>query len=182
MRQSNLLNLSFGSFALLLCIFSFDRCTKKTTVTVYKDTTIVQYRDTTLANQTYILFLQTGPNTISTTPVFAGELPSFDKSSYTGLDSVVFFLGGYNYSTSGGPSGSFVAQLFDKTDGKIIGGSTITINDAAPSSYQYQAFHPSANILDSIPAKPIDLEILVTSSSSDNHAVSGEAFLLLHRK
>jgi hypothetical protein len=166
---------------LVVIIFSFNRCTKKTTTIVYKDTTIVEYKDTTFDNQTYLVFLNTGVNTISTTPIVAGELPLFDKSSYLGLDSIVFVCSGYNYSNNNGNSGSFVAELYDVTDSQIIGGSTITISDPAPQTAQYTPYYLSANILDSIPAKPIDLEILVTSSSATNNAVSGQAFLLLSR-
>jgi hypothetical protein len=167
--------ISFCLPVLLVILFSFNRCTKKTY------TTIVEYRDTTFDNQTYLVFLNTGVNTISTAPVISGELPLFDKGSYLGLDSIRFVCSGYNYSINGGKSGSFVAELYDVTDSQVIGGSAITISDTAPQNAQYTPYYLSANILDSIPSKPIDLEILVTSSADTNHAVSGQAFLLLSR-
>jgi hypothetical protein len=166
--------------ALAAITFSFSRCTKKTTTIVYRDTTLIEYKDTTFDNQTYLVFLNTGVNTFSTTPGIAGELPLFNKSSYLGLDSIVFVCSGYNYSSSG-PIGSFVAELYDVTDSQVIGGSEITISASAPQTTQYTPYYLSANIFDSIPAKPINLEILVTSSSATNNAVSGEAFLLLSR-
>lgn len=172
---------SFCLPVLLVIIFSFNRCTKKTTTIVYRDTTVVEYKDTTFDSQTYLVFLNTGVNTISTSPVISGELPLFDRSKYSGLDSIVFVCSGYNYSTNGGSSGSLVVELYDVTDSKVIGGSMVTISDTAPPTPQYTPYYQSANILDSIPAKPIDLEILVTSSSATNHAASGEAFLLLSR-
>jgi hypothetical protein len=166
---------------LLVIIFLFNRCTKKTTTIVYRDTTVVEYRDTTFDNQTYLVFLNTAVNTASTTPVVSGELPMFDKASYLGLDSIRFVCSGYNYSNNNGTSGSFVAELYDVTDNQVIGGSAITISDPAPQTAQYTPYYLSGNILDSIPAKPINLEILVTSSSASNNAVAGQAFLLLSR-
>lgn len=166
----------------IICIFSFSHCTKKVTTTVYRDTTIIEYKDTNLDKQTYVNFLYVGPNTQSTTPVFGGAIIQFDRSSYVGLDSLVLFASGYDYSGSGGAAGSMTLQLYDKTDAKVIGGSTVTISDPAPSAYQNLPFHSSANLVDSFPAKPIDLEIQVTSSSSDNHAVLSQAFLMLRRK
>jgi hypothetical protein len=173
-------NFSLYLLALAAITFSFSRCTKKTTTIVYKDTTLIEYKDTTFDNQTYLAFFDVGVNTVSTVPVIAGELPLFNKSSYLGLDSIVFVCSGYNYNNSG-PIGSFVAELYDVTDSQVIGGSAITISAAAPQTAQYIPYYLSANILDSIPAKPINLEILVTSSSASNNAFSGEAFLLLSR-
>ena len=152
----------------------------KSTTIVYQDTTIVEYKDTGFNNQIYLAFLDVGAGTTSTTPIVAGELPLFNKSSYVGLDSIIFVCSGYNYNNSG-PIGSFVAELYDVTDSQVIGGSTITISAPGSQTVQYTPYYLSANILDSIPAKPIDLEILVTSSSATNTAESGEAFLLLSR-
>lgn len=169
--------------AAIICIFSFGRCTKKVTTTIYRDTTIIEYKDSNLDKQTYINFLFVGPNTQSTTPVMGGEIIQFDRSAYVGLDSIVLFAAGFNYSQSGGTAGSMTLRLYDKTDAKVIGGSTVTISDLAPTTtYENLPFHTSANVVDSIPAKPIDLEVQVTSSSSDNHAVLSQAFLMLRRK
>jgi hypothetical protein len=166
---------------LLGIICSFAQCAKKTsTIIIYRDTTVVEYKDTAFDNQTYLDFLDVGTNTTSTIPVIAGELPLFDRSKYQGLDSILFVCSGYNYSQSGG-NGSFVAELYDVTDNLVIGGSAITISSPAPTTAQYTPYYLSANILDSIPAKPIDLEILIASSSATNNAVSGNAFLLLSR-
>ena len=184
-RRSPLAGL-LSAAVLLFFTLSFSRCTKKTTEIIYRDTTVTVYRDTTIVldssnRQTYVLFLNNGLNTPSTTPVPAGVLPFFDKTKYVGADSIIFYMSGYNYSISGSP-GYFTAALFDSTDNQIIAGSQITISDPAPTSPYYPVvFHASGNVLDALPDKAITLQVLVSSSAPGVNAVSGTAFLLIYK-
>jgi hypothetical protein len=183
--SSSLPRLLLSAFVLLFFVLSFSHCTKKTTEIIYRDTTLNVTKDTTIVldssdHQTYILFLNTGINTTSTTLVPAGELPFFDKSSYQGADSIIFYMSGYNYNNAG-PAGSFTVELYDSTDNQVIAGSELTISDPAPTIYQNAAYHVSGNILAALPAKPINLQILVASSSTSNYLDAGTAFLLIYK-
>lgn len=168
-----------ASFVLLCCILPVHSCTKQTTV--YLDSTLSANRDPAISQQTYLPFLFVGVNTVSTTPVYDGELPDFDKANYIGADSLVFFCSGWDYAVSGGAQGSCIVQLYDKTDNQVIGGSAITINDPSTDAYP-PVFHSSINLIDSLPDKPMDLQILVQSSDSTNHAVSSSAFMIIYQK
>jgi hypothetical protein len=179
--------LALSAIVLLFFVLSFSRCTKKTIEIIYRDTTVNVTKDTTIVldssdHQTYISFLTGGINTTSTTPTFAGVLPFFDKTRYPGADSIIFCLSGYNYSNNSGPAGSLIAELYDSTDDQVIAGSQVTISDPAPTtSYQHIVFHASGNVLAALPAKQINLQILVSSSASDNNAVAMDAFLLIYK-
>jgi hypothetical protein len=185
-KRSSLAGLLLSAAVLLFFTFSFSDCTKKTTEIIYRDTTVTVNRDTTIVldssnHQTYVLFLNNGLNTPSTTPVPAGVLPFFDKTRYAGADSIIFYMSGYNYSISGSP-GYFTAELYDSTDNQIIAGSQITISDPAPTVGDMPTvYHASANVLNALPDKAITLQVLVSSSASGVNAVSGTAFLLIYR-
>src|ERR1700722_4247135 len=185
-KRSSLRRLLLPFFVLLFFVLSFSHCTKKTTEIIYRDTTLNVTKDTTIVldssnQQTYILFLVPGNNTFSTSPVFAGELPFFDKTRYPGADSIIFYISGFNYNNSG-PAGSFSAELYDATDNQVVPGSQVTVSDVAPNAGDVPVvFHASANVLAALPAKPIELQILVSSSASDNSADAGEAFLLIYK-
>lgn len=185
-KRSPLAKLLLSAFVLLFFALSFSHCTKKTTEIIYRDTTVNVTKDTTIVldssdHQTYISFLLAGINTTATTPTFAGALPFFDKTRYPGADSILFCLSGYNYNNSG-PAGSLTAELYDSTDNQVIAGSQVTISDPAPTTtYQHTIFYASGNVLAALPAKPINLQILVSSSASDNNAVTTTAFLLIYK-
>jgi len=168
----------------------FTSCTKQNdTVIVYRDSSIIQYRDTSVNlvgdttpnKQTYILFLNAGANTSSTTPIYSGTLPLFNKANYVGGDSIVFVCAGYNYSNNGGTPGSFVADLYDATDSVVIAGSAITISDLSPTAASPLVYHVSANIYSALPAKPITLLVRVASSSTTNNGVAVTPFLLVYK-
>lgn len=176
--------------AFTLMVTSFSSCTKGVDTTiVYRDSFIVQYQDTSVTivadssnKQTYVRFLNTGLNTTSIAPVFAGTLPFFNKNNYVGTDSVIFVCSGYNYGNSGAAAGSFVADLFDVTDNVPITGSSITVSDSTASAGSPNfAYHVSPNILSILPPLPITLAVRITSSSATNNAVSGDALLLIYK-
>ena len=170
---------------LLFFVVFFSHCTKKTTEIIYRDTTV--NKDTTIVldssnGQTYVLFLDAGINTTSTTPVPGGDLPFFDKTRYPEADSIIFYISGYNYNFSG-PAGTFTAELYDSTDNQVIAGSQVTISEVAQTgSLTYTPiFHASGNVLAALPAKPVYLQILVSSSASDNNLYSGTGFLVIYK-
>jgi hypothetical protein len=174
-----------GAAVLLFFALSFSHCTKKTTEIIYRDTTV--NKDTTIVldssnSQTYVLFLNPGINTTSTIPVPAGDLPFFDKTRYPATDSIIFYISGYNYNFSG-PAGTFTAELYDSTDNQVIAGSQVTLSEVAQNgSLTYTPiYHASGNVLAALPAKPIYLQILVSSSSSDNNLYCGTSFLVIYK-
>ena len=155
----------------------FSACTKTKNTIVYRDTTIIQYSDTS-NKQTYILLTLLGEPVNSTTPVNAGGIPLFNINNYVGVDSIVLVSNPAVFSGSG----SVVLRLYDQTDNKFIGGSTITCNTASPGGGQYGPYIQSANFADSLPAKPVNLALMTNASDAGTAAAFGQAYLILYRK
>lgn len=179
-----------GSLLLLSGAVSFSSCTKKEIIT--KDTTIIQYRDTTINitndttidNQTYVVLNMGGWEATETTPVYISETPSFNKSNYKGVDSIVFVADPCLFI---GTSGTCYMELYDATDQKVIGGSQISgsllYNSANPGNLSTAIpYVSSANIADSLPAYPIDLYISIHMSEANIMGEFISAYLILYRK
>jgi hypothetical protein len=166
-----------GGFLLLFLLFgTFTGCTKKETTIVYRDTTIYA-GDTATNQQTYIALAETYGSDSTTPYAYAYyRVPAFDIREYLGVDSVVLICEPYILSGTG----SIEARLYDFTDNKAIGGSLVSGATPANLSQNYP-FVRSANFIDSIPRKPIDLGIEVNVTSLPTTGVIAESYLILYR-
>jgi hypothetical protein len=176
-----------STLVLCFCLFSggipFSGCTKKEVI--YRDTTINILKDTTIGKQTYI-HLGGATSIQSTTPWVSYYIivPQFNMNNFANVDSVVLVANGY--ATQG--AGSLLVKLYDITDSTAVGGSTVTITTpehAGDPLGTIAGFYPylsSRNFVDSLPKKPIDLSIQISTTDNSTFGLVIDSYLILYRK
>ena len=115
-----------------------------------------------------------GSGNNSVTPVITGSLLKFNKTYYTGADSIIFVADPYVFDASN----NSVVELYNVTDHQVIAGSTLSSNNLNPGT-----FIQTGNLYNNLPGdREITLGISQHSSKEGFYSYSGSCYLFLYRR
>jgi len=109
----------------------------------------------------------------STTPIITGTLIKFNKTYYSGVDSIIFVASPYVY----GGANTSVVELYNITDATPVTGGSLSSDYSGANP----PFIQTGNIYNNLPDKEIAIGVRSYSANEGVYAGTGFCYLFLYR-